>query len=80
MAGVTTLVSRFPQQERALHRLRVRNGEFRAACEDYEAALTALRHWESLEPVPRRAREYRVLVVELEEEIMEMVEGKGDAL
>ncbi len=79
MAGVTTLVSRFPQHELALHRLWVRDGEFRAACGDYEAALAALRVWESLEPAPQKAREYRELGTELEEEIMQMVDGKGDA-
>jgi hypothetical protein len=41
--------------------------------------LAALRHWESLEPAAGRAREYRELVSELEEEIMQMVDGKGCA-
>jgi hypothetical protein len=77
MAGVSALVSRFPQHELVIHRLWARDGEFRVVCGDYEAALAALRHWESLEPAPARAREYRELVTELEDEIMEMV-GKRD--
>ena len=79
MAAVTTLVSRYPQHELTIHRLWARDGEFREVCGDYEAALAALRHWESLEPAPGKAREYRELVSELEEEIMQMVDGKGSA-
>ena len=48
MAGVSALVSRFPQHELVIHRLWAREGEFRAVCGEYEAALAALRHWESL--------------------------------
>jgi hypothetical protein len=79
MQGVSTLVTRFPQHELAIHRLWGRNRAFREVCADYEAAVAALRHWERLESAPARACEYRVLVTELEEEIMEMVDGKGCA-
>jgi hypothetical protein len=79
MQGVSTLVSRFPQHELAFHRLWARDDRFREVCADYEAALAALRHWECLEAAPARAREYRTLVTELEEEIMEMVDARGCA-
>ena len=48
MAGVSALVSRFPRHELVIRRLWAREGEFRAVCGEYEAALAALRHWESL--------------------------------
>lgn len=79
MQGVSTLVTRFPQHELAIHRLWARDEGFREVCADYEAALAALRHWECLESAHLRAREYRLLVTELEEEIMEIVGGKGCA-
>jgi hypothetical protein len=79
MTGMTMLVSKFPQHELTIYRLWKQDTEFRTVCGDYEDALAALRHWEGLEPAAGRAREYRELVSELEEEIMQMVDGKGCA-
>lgn len=52
---------------------------FGSLCEDYAAAVTALRAWEvSADPkAPARVREYRELVAELEAEILGQLQVGG---
>ncbi len=64
------LESHFPDCSLTIHRLLRDDPEFRELCDDYEDAATALNF--SLSPQghsEKRAREYRVLVAELEAEI-----------
>lgn len=71
MAGSYTLAlgERFPRRELEIRRLWARNEEFRCACEDYEAAVKAFRHWERIEGNAERAEEYRLLAGEIATEI-----------
>lgn len=71
MAGLYALAlgERFPKRELEIRRLSVRDEEFRCACEDYEEAMKALRHWECIERNAERADEYRQLADEIAAEI-----------
>jgi hypothetical protein len=65
------LLARFPERELAVHRLFVRDARFREACEDYEDAWKALRHWEAAgSGGEAKAEDYRQVVTELEAEIL----------
>jgi hypothetical protein len=63
------LGEQFPAQELEVRRLCARDEEFRCACEDYETAVKALRHWECVENNGGRAVEYRKLAGEIAAEI-----------
>ena len=77
MAGLSTLAlgERFPKRELEVRRLSARDEQFRCACEDYEEAMKALRHWECVELEGHRignaarADEYRQLADEIAAEI-----------
>ena len=75
MTGKThEILKRFPEKSRSLALLIAEDPEFRAACEDYDACINALRYWsESKEPEAEiRMNEYNTLVRELEEEILKV--------
>jgi len=67
---------KFPDQKHAIDFLAAQDSEFLALCEDYDACVDALRYWiESEEPeAETRVDEYRDLVRELEEEILQALE------
>jgi hypothetical protein len=73
MSAVGRLISRFPHRELSIRRLSAHSAEFRAICEDYEEALSALKHWETTS-CDAKAQEYRVLAAELEMEIVRMLD------
>ena len=69
-------MTRFSGHELAIRRLHARDATFRAICEDLADAVRALRFWESAGPSSEsRAKQYRELVSELENEIANLLEG-----
>jgi hypothetical protein len=73
---VAHLLARFPDCEFAIHRLYARDAAVRAICDDYEEAVTALRHWESADPTDAaKAEDYRQLADEIEAEIVAILDG-----
>ena len=69
MQSLSGLLERFPSRELDIHRLCARDAEFRSVCEDYEVALKAFQHWESVAQNAVRADEYRQLAGEIADEI-----------
>ena len=66
------IIRRFPEKRSAIE-IRLRQSrDFLAMCEDYEDAIRALAAWESstAAEAPRRARDYRAILTELEAEIL----------
>ncbi len=64
---------RFPDKSENIALLMTKDPDFRAICEDYRDCIHALRHWDqSQEPeAETRVNEYRTLIGELEDEIVE---------
>jgi hypothetical protein len=67
---LTALLDLFPARELEVRRLYARDENFRGACDDYELAMKALRHWECGKNNTARALEYRQLAGEIASEIM----------
>lgn len=79
MEEVRTVVDRFPERELNIRRCFARDASFRALCSDYGEASWALGHWHEAERQGdpqggRIARDYKNLVVELEQEILRHLE------
>lgn len=70
MERLPALLERFPARELEVRRLCARDEDFCCACEDYEVAVKALRHWERDENNMVRAAEYRQLADEIADEIV----------
>lgn len=68
MPDLAPVIRRFTEHEFEVRRRCARDPEFRAICEDYAAATSALAHWEKDRS---KAEDYRQLVRELENEILE---------
>jgi len=68
MSELKLVISRFPMQERAIRELYQADVEFKEACEDYASADRALERWKGDQ---RKTEHYRVLIKELEEELLE---------
>lgn len=64
---------RFPEKSETIDFLMVEDPEFRTMCEDYDDCVNACRYWShSKEPdAETRINEYRTLIQELENEILE---------
>jgi len=64
---------RFPEKSEIITLLVAEDPEFRAICEDYDDCVHACRYWaQSKEPEAEiRVNEYRTLIQELENEIVE---------
>ena len=75
MTNLTALISRFPARELEIRRLHARDEDFRCVCEDYEAAVKALGHWEGAGHNAARAAEYRQLSAELAGEIAALLDA-----
>jgi hypothetical protein len=67
-ANCQSFVRKFPEFELAVRRLSLRDSEFCAICENLEACVAAIRHWEQRGD-PVRAEEYLRLSREIEAEI-----------
>ena len=67
------VLKRFSGQKNTLVRLMIEDSEFYQLCQDYEDCVNALRYWTSSRTTEAKARieEYRALVRELEEEILQ---------
>ena len=68
---------RFPDQTQHIDHLLAQDPEFISLCEDHEACVNALQYWiKSKEPeAETRVDEYRVLILELEEEIVQALDA-----
>ena len=71
------ILEKFREDSHTIARLIEEDGEFLAMCDDYDDCVNALRYWaNSKEPeAETRAKEYRHLVRELEEEILQALAG-----
>jgi hypothetical protein len=78
-ASASHVLERFPDHWQEITVLLRTSDAFGSLCEDYAAAVTALRAWEiSTDPKgPARVTEYRELVAELEVEILELLQVGG---
>jgi hypothetical protein len=74
---LASLVGRFPERELEIRRRCVRDGEFRAICEDYEEAVAAYRRWLGDPALETRAEDYRLLSEELAAEILAALDRPG---
>jgi hypothetical protein len=66
----------FPDKKHSLDLLMAEDSEFLALCEDYDACVNALRYWTQSKKEPEaktRVSEYRALVRDLEEEIIQVL-------
>jgi hypothetical protein len=72
---IVHVLSRFPRDELAIHRLYAHDGAFRAICDDYEEAVAALRHWEAADEA--KAQDFRQLASEIEAEIAAFLDEPG---
>jgi hypothetical protein len=75
MANLPALIARFPARELEIRRLHARDEDFRCACDDYEAAVKALEHWEGAGHNSARAAEYHQFVSELADEIAALLDA-----
>jgi hypothetical protein len=66
------LIERFPDHELAIRRLCNLDSEFRGACEDYCEAAEAVVRWSKTELMDR-AEEFRVILKELEADILDVL-------
>jgi hypothetical protein len=76
MDGLIVFLTRFPLHEFTLRRLHSSDPDFRSLCADYQAATSALARWKEHE---NRAEEYRKIILELEDEALEYIEGRHPA-
>lgn len=67
MHDLALIIRRFMAHEFEIRRRYSHDPEFRAICEDYAAATSALAHWEKDRS---KAEDYRQLIRDLEEEIL----------
>jgi len=71
------ILERFPEMKLHIELLIEEDSDFLALCEDYQVCIEALQHWEqSTEPEAKtRVNEYRILVTDIEEEIVQALAG-----
>ncbi len=70
---LAALIKRFPAHEFQVRRLHASNREFKALCEDHALAADAAKKWKDDEV---RFAQYLRLVSELEDEVLEFIEGR----
>lgn len=75
MSDMTPILRRFAEHAFEVRRRCVLDPEFRAICEDYAAATAALTHWERDQS---KAEDYRRLIRELEDEVLEYLRKPTD--
>ena len=68
---------RFPDKTHTIDLLMAKDPEFLTLCEDFDACVDALRYWAKSEKseAETRVNEYRTLVGELQEEIVQALEA-----
>lgn len=73
--GLFGLFKRFPDRKQTIKALFEKSESFQTLCDDYRQCDEALRHWSrsSDEDASARMREYKALLWELEEEILQNV-------
>lgn len=64
-----SFVEKFPEHELAVRRLILQDRDLCSVCENHEACLAAVRHWDA-KGNQERAGEYRRLCLEIEEELL----------
>ena len=64
-------IGRFPAHEFSIRRLYASDPDFRELCENYATAVSALERW-SYDAI--KSEDYRQIIKELEEEILDIVE------
>jgi hypothetical protein len=78
MGALEALIAKIPEQAWTIRRLQMRDAEFRSLCEDYDMALQALEHWQSVGgPAHARVDEYRQFAKELQDQALEYVKSHG---
>ena len=72
------ILKRLPEKKPKIESLLAKDPEFVALCEDYDDCVNALGYWnQSNAPeAETRANEYRILIQELEEEIIDIVKRR----
>jgi hypothetical protein len=73
MDGPTAVTDAFPEHEFVVRRIFASDAEFRTLCEDYSLATSALDRWKDNQ---EKSEQYRLVIHELEEEILEFIEGR----
>jgi hypothetical protein len=73
MKDLDAVIRKFPEHELVLNRHYPSDYEFRVLCEDYELAANTVRRWKDDRT---RAEQYQQLAGELEDEILEFIEGR----
>lgn len=73
MNDLAAVIRRFPEHEVQVRRLYASSDEFRALCEDHALAASAVVRWNDDRT---RSEPYRLLVDELESEVLEFIEGR----
>ena len=70
---------RFPGKAQQIDHFMSKDTEFAGICEDLDACVSALKYWiNSKEPeAESRVSEYRAIIRELEEEILQALEHRG---
>jgi len=78
--GLIFILKRFPEHSEKIQCLFEENHSFRSLCEDCRVCAKALKYWNdsTSEKAPARMEEYRVLLQELEEEVL-LYLGKIDS-
>ena len=80
--GLAQAAARFPEAAAALRRLALRDPEFREICEEYALARESLAGFEARPDAAERPEigDYRVMIVEIENEIHRRLReaGPGD--
>ena len=71
MTAYHELTRKFPRAQLAIHRRCLQDPEFRAICEDYEDAAAALAKWKTAEGNGTKVTQYRELLSDLEQELLE---------
>jgi uncharacterized protein YdcH (DUF465 family) len=73
------IVEQFPELRETIRRLFEEDAQFQELCADYGEARRALAHWSApAKGASQTTTEYRILVRELEQEILELLQERGD--
>lgn len=76
MPDLAPIIGRFREHEFEIRYRYARDPEFRAICDDYAVATRALAHWKKDHS---KAEDYRQLIRELEDEVLEHLTGPRSA-
>ena len=73
--GLPIVLAKFPEHQEKIKRLFKRNETFQTLCEDYRQCFEALKYWNlsDSEKAPARREEYKTLLRDLAEEILQNV-------